>query len=369
MVAYLKMNNNQEIIILHDSDGRPYYEAIHFLNERCRLRKINYFESSVLFLILRTIKKRKFNISDLTKVFKNIFFRLRVPFVKNKTIIMGMAPYDLRFFFYCFLAFRNNLIFHTSWPFWWSKQVPKQFGCLYPILTWSYLWVLNHFPIKVVCVTAAVRDRLITRLRAEQCFTVSHSICTDLFRPANHDMQVPFRLLYVGRLVSEKGVELLLSLAKELDPQRFELHIVGYGPLASNVKHAADNLSVLTFHGAIHDKEHLAALMGSCHILLLPSRRTPGWEELFGIVVIEAMSCGLVVLATDHIGPASILTHKIDGILLPDGATVEQFHEQIEMLSTDREQLQKISQQARKHALQYDLVEVAKCWENVINYE
>lgn len=353
-----------DVVILHDSNGRPYYEAVqHLMGED---NSPIYLVSSVICFFLRGLKQKKPLRPLFSQCWMNFKFRIFMPFVKEKTIIMGMAPYDLRFFFYSLLAFRNNLIFHTSWPFWWSERVPKRFGCLCPLLAWSYSWVLNHFPIKVVCVTDTVREHLITKLRIEQCFTVPHALRTDLYRPAGQNFHGPLRLLYVGRLVSEKGIDLLLALAKDLDPQRFELHVVGGGPLASNVKQAADKLSVLTFHGLIHDKSKLAALMGSCHILLLPSRRVAGWEELFGIVVIEAMSCGLVVLATDHIGPASILHHGVDGILLPDGVSVEQFGEQIERLATDREQLQQMAQQARQQALQYDLAKVGECWRNVI---
>ncbi|MCW7548262.1 glycosyltransferase family 4 protein [Photorhabdus sp. APURE] len=364
------MNEDKEnkVIILHDSNGKPYYEAIEFLFKKNILSgKIVYYESSVLFILLRALKNnKKINLDFCSRLYKNFIFRLMLPFLSGKTIIMGMAPYDPRFFLYSLLALRNNLIFHTSWPFWWSERIPKRFGWLCPLLARGYAWVLNHYPIKVVCVTDAVRLSLIKLVNPEKCIVIPHAIHTNIYQPKQLSQQTgPFRLFYVGRLVAEKGIPLLLELAENLDPQRYELHLVGYGPLATEVEQAAERISTLYFHGAIHDKMCLANLMGSCHLLLLPSRRVTGWEELFGIVVIEAMSCGLVVLATNHIGPASIL-HGDDGILLPDGTTARQFQEHIDTLYADPLRLQQLAQNARQHAKQYDLTQVGAQWLQVM---
>jgi len=49
--------------------------------------------------------------------------------------------------------------------------------------------------------------------------------------------------------------------------------------------------------------------------LILPSRKFKNWEELFGIVIIEAMATGIPVIASNCIGPKEIIENGKDGIL------------------------------------------------------
>ncbi len=79
--------NTNPIIILHDLNGKPYYEAIEHLAKLNNI-KINYYESSVVKLLIRYIIKKRLGFVAIEKTLKNISFRLKVPWIKDKVIIM-----------------------------------------------------------------------------------------------------------------------------------------------------------------------------------------------------------------------------------------------------------------------------------------
>ncbi|MCX2595299.1 hypothetical protein, partial [Klebsiella pneumoniae] len=93
--------SRQEIIVLHDTDGRPYYKALDASDKY----NVVYYESSVFRLFLRELYK--FKKADVKKLIRNLFFRCRVPWIKDKVIILGMAPYDFRISYYAILCKKN----------------------------------------------------------------------------------------------------------------------------------------------------------------------------------------------------------------------------------------------------------------------
>lgn len=133
------------------------------------------------------------------------------------------------------------------------------------------------------------------------------------------------RLIYVGRLCEEKGVlALLKALAMLTNNQQlspFMLDVFGDGDEAY-VKELygfvqANRLDTLvTFHGKVPQDE-LIRRYDRADIMLIPSI----WKEPFGLVVAEAMARCLPVITTNIGGPAEIVTHEIDGLLVkPDDA-------------------------------------------------
>ncbi len=116
-------------------------------------------------------------------------------------------------------------------------------------------------------------------------------------------------LLFVGRLVSDKGVDLLLSALVSLKGRGIQpdLTIAGDGPELPELRRLAAEhhlLGQITFAGP-QPPETVALLMNRHRILVVPSR----WAEPFGVVAIEGIASGCRVLGskqgglTDAIGP------------------------------------------------------------------
>ncbi len=121
-------------------------------------------------------------------------------------------------------------------------------------------------------------------------------IFRDAHSPRNRD------LVFVGRLIAEKGVDLLLaSLVMLREHQiRPSVTIVGDGPQRDELRRQAETLGLqeqVQFAGAVHG-EALADLLNRHRIMVVPSRL----EEPFGIVALEALACGCVVVASDSGG-------------------------------------------------------------------
>lgn len=108
-----------------------------------------------------------------------------------------------------------------------------------------------------------------------------------------------FDLLYVGRLIEHKHVDHLLLAAAELSRCGREVScgVVGEGPELAALQALAGDLGLraVRFLGTFAEQRDVLALMKSARVLVLPSTR-----EGYGIVVAEAIACGLPVVTTDH---------------------------------------------------------------------
>jgi glycosyltransferase involved in cell wall biosynthesis len=132
-----------------------------------------------------------------------------------------------------------------------------------------------------------------------------------------------FELLFVGRLVKRKGVDVLLRATRILseDP-RLHVRIVGGGPEAHSLARLANELGVsekVTFDGVV-DSDRIAALFAGCDALVLPAIITEtGDTEGLGVVLIEAMGYGKPVIASSAGGIVDIVAHEDTGLMVAPG--------------------------------------------------
>ena len=137
------------------------------------------------------------------------------------------------------------------------------------------------------------------------------------------------QLLFVGRLRDEKGVLVMLEALDLLrntahgSAQReqpcMHLHVFGSGEKAflaevETFLREKRLVDAVTLHGRVSQDE-LIRYYDSSDVLLVPSL----WREPFGLVIAEAMARGLPVIASNIGGPAEILTHEANGLLIEPG--------------------------------------------------
>ena len=125
----------------------------------------------------------------------------------------------------------------------------------------------------------------------------------DIYRPSTPNLKASsprFQIGYVGRLVEEKGVDLLLRAVAGLKGE-WLLSILGEGPSKPRLERLARELSMedkVAFQLPLPSSE-MPSYYGRLNVLVLPSRTRRHWKEQFGRVLIEAMACGIPVVGSN----------------------------------------------------------------------
>lgn len=163
---------------------------------------------------------------------------------------------------------------------------------------------------RVVCISDAVAAGLPPSRRRPPCFR------DDVFIPdpaAIRDRD----LVFVGRLVSDKGCDVALDALAILAGRglRPSLRVIGGGPEEVSLRAQAARLGIadqIDWSGP-QPAERVAAELNRHRVLVAPSR----WNEPFGVVALEALACGCVPLVTSGGGMAEAVGRC--GLALPNG--------------------------------------------------
>lgn len=142
------------------------------------------------------------------------------------------------------------------------------------------------------------------------------------------------RVVFAGRLVREKGVDVLIRAAREVDA---EFVICGEGRLLEPMRRLAERIGVagrVAFKGWL-GPEQLAEELANASLVVMPSR----WPEPFGLVGIEALAAGRPVIASATGGIVDWLDDGISGLWVKPGDAHELARALNELLADpDRQQ-------------------------------
>jgi glycosyltransferase involved in cell wall biosynthesis len=169
-----------------------------------------------------------------------------------------------------------------------------------------------HAAAKGVMVAAPSLRRELTEHGFVNVVPWSRGVDTETFRPGPRDALDGARPihLYVGRVAVEKNIEAFLSL-----PLPGTKHVVGDGPLLETLKRKYPDVR---FAGARFGTE-LARSYASADVFVFPSR-----TDTFGLVMLEALACGVPVAAYPVSGPLDVVDGTGVGVLDEDlGRAVE----------------------------------------------
>lgn len=160
---------------------------------------------------------------------------------------------------------------------------------------------------QVTAVSQFVADMAKRTLCDVSIQVIYNGVNTELFIPSNKIRQKnePFRLLFIGSWMARKGVDLLAPIMRELGDD-FELHYTGGNAAKKDKMNMPKNMHDI---GRLNQQEVIQA-MQNADALLFPSR-----SEGFGLVVIEAMACGLPIIAIENTVISELITHKKNGFL------------------------------------------------------
>lgn len=179
-------------------------------------------------------------------------------------------------------------------------------------------YTLEHAARIVVSSPALAEHALALRPYRHKCVVIPFG-----FDPARFGPAVPSRsdgvptVLFVGRLVEYKGVDVLLRALAGLEGVRAVL--VGDGPRRDALQELAADLGIadrVIFAGEVTD-EQMSELYASCDLFVLPSVTR---AEAFGVVQLEAMAAGKAVVSTAvPTGVPWVNQHERTGLIVPPG--------------------------------------------------
>ena len=356
---------SRDVVVIHETNGRKYLEALTYLQERGKLRSVRFVGASVIWRFFHSLlRERKGLRAALRLSLDNFKFRLTFWKLRHHTVILCVAPWDYRFLLYGFLRRRNRLIYNTSWPYWQGSRVPRKLWPLTPLLRLAWRRIFSDPTVEVVAVVSAAAQSLASAVSLERPPTVISHTVSDVFFGVRARHAQPLRLLFVGELSKKKGVLELPRLLEAVHDQGVLVDIVGDGPLREVAREIAQRANC-RWHGQVTDRAQLAAIAANCQMLVSPALSTNRWEELFGMSILEAMASGLACIVSDHVGPRSIIRSGVDGVLVPEGST-DIIASWIKRLHADPEQWAAISQRAVATAQKYSLQEIAAQWDQLL---
>ncbi|MGE5329566.1 MAG: glycosyltransferase [Deltaproteobacteria bacterium] len=187
----------------------------------------------------------------------------------------------------------------------------------------SVEWLLAYESWKVICNSQYMKNevRYVFQLPEDKLAVINNGVEINKFDGIEKDYN--FRrnyaydnekiLLFVGRLVQEKGVQILIDAMPKIlqNYNDTKFVIAGKGPQLDYLKHKAYEMGVahkVFFTGYVSD-EDLKKLYKCADVAVFPSLYEP-----FGIVALEGMVANVPVVVTDTCGLGEIVEHGIDGM-------------------------------------------------------
>ena len=168
----------------------------------------------------------------------------------------------------------------------------------------------------VIAVSPWVRESLLrSGIKDKHTQVIANGITQESYmtvlRPGVHK---PFCFVFIGRLIRDKGVDVLLDAFARGVSDYARLQVVGDGPEMKHLRRQATSLGldqVVTFLGSTID---VVSVLTKSDCLVLPSRR-----EGFGLVALEALASGIPVVASDIPSLAEFVKEEENGLLVPVG--------------------------------------------------
>lgn len=171
---------------------------------------------------------------------------------------------------------------------------------------------------KIFCVSNLVKSSLINNGVSEKKIFVNYlGVDLSKFKPTAKANSQNFNVLQVGGIALAKGVLTLLDAFHRLDGPR-HLHFAGGGIETSGIEEKIQSMSspLVTFHGSLKFEQLLQAYQ-MADVFVLASV-----ADGFGLVVAQAMACGLPVVVTENVGAKDIVLDGVNGFIVKAGDSV-----------------------------------------------
>ncbi|MEA3548746.1 MAG: glycosyltransferase family 1 protein [Thermodesulfobacteriota bacterium] len=190
----------------------------------------------------------------------------------------------------------------------YHTRFPEYIRMRIPIPLWASYKVVHSFhssAVRTMVATQGLEDDLRSH-KFSNLARWSRGVDTELFKPGDKNYLSSERPLamFVGRVAVEKNIEAFLKL--DMPGSKY---VVGDGPAMKSLQ---KKYPEVTFTGAKHGKE-LAQHVAAADVFVFPSL-----TDTFGVVLLEAMACGVPVAAFPVTGPKDIVRNGVNGWMSDD---------------------------------------------------
>jgi len=194
--------------------------------------------------------------------------------------------------------------------------------------------------------------------------TIPMGIYIDKFNKERNTFAFPeksFNILFLGRLVEKKGLVYAIEAIKCMQSKNVNLHICGGGPLKNKLEEMVENYNLsqkIKFYGFISESDKIN-YFNSADILLVPSIETPeGDKEGLPVVILEALSAGLPIIATNVGGIKDGVIDNYTGKLI-EQKNSESIVNAIIEIKNNKELYKEMKTNCKKYAKKFDWVKIA----------
>lgn len=262
-------------------------------------------------------------------------------------------PYNLATFLAVVSAHRRGI----PWVFFTWQNLDRRYP---PPFSWIERYAYRHAPWAIAGTDAADKVLRAKGYQGKIAVIPQFGIDPDVFSPAPSGRSPdaarpplppqPFTIGFVGRLVPQKGVGLLVEACAALKSD-FRLIVVGAGPARPELEALSQRLGLASrviFNGPVPSAQ-MPETLRQFDVLVLPSLSQPNWTEQFGRALMEAMACGVPVIGSTSGEIPAVIGDA--GLLFPEGEAPA-LAAQLEQLASDASLRRNLAIRGRARALE-----------------
>lgn len=265
---------------------------------------------------------------------------------KDKTVVLGIGNYPSLLL--CFLPKREQI---------------KTIGCQH--LAYSgvkNIWAILRklFFRRLNCVVSLTKQDL-NKFKSlnKNSIVIPNSI--ELFSDQTARL-TNRRILFIGRMVPDKGYDLLLKVLKKVSEIHtdWDFRIIGDGPLKKRILKEIELYGLTGKISLLSSAELIAEEYLNSSIYLMTSRK-----EGLPMVLLEAQSCGLPIVSFDcETGPSDVVVDNENGFLI-DCFDIDYMVQKISQLCSDYELRVKFGKNALENVKKFSPESIISAWENL----
>lgn len=351
-VCYLSRQNGYEITIITSDQGDSPLFFTFPDNVKIIDLGINYNEAYNLSPVKRLLFTQK----------KKVRHRLRLErYLKEfpADIVVALYPSEVTFLHKLKDGSKKIVEFHSNRWF----RLKQGYQGLHKLIAYCRL-AIDHLVAR-----KADKFVVLTKAGAKQWGRMHNMVVIpNSVTLSNGNSHYPIssrRVIAVGRLIHEKGFDRLLEAWSKISDEllnTWKLDIFGQGVLKDYLLEEIRKLNIQDSASIKEPTNDIFNEYSQSAFLVMSSR-----SEGFGMVMIEAMSCGIPVISYNFkCGPEDMIDNNLNGILVPEG-NIQALAQAMQTMMKDTDLRIRMSDKARNKAIEFSEDVIMKKWEDVFS--